>query len=240
MEKFISLLKQASHTVVFTGAGMSTESGLPDFRSAEGGLWEKFNPNELANVDALYNNQTEFTKFYQHRLSSITEHEPHDGHLILADWEKSGIIHGIITQNVDGFHHDAGSKNVMELHGTFRTFYCHDCGREHPRDDYLRGDATCYACNGIVRPGIILFGETLQQDVFTKAEAAALEADLFIVLGSSLTVSPANMFPLQAVDSGAKFIIVNNDPTPFDSEADLVIQDRSIKEVLAIANQAIS
>src|SRR5690625_2596341 len=167
------------------------------------------NPNELANVDALYNNQTEFTKFYQHRLSSITEHEPHDGHLILADWEKSGIIHGIITQNVDGFHHDAGSKNVMELHGTFRTFYCHDCGREHPRDDYLRGNATCYACHGIIRPGIILFGETLQQDVFTKAEAAALEADLFIVLGSSLTVSPANMFPLQAVDSGAKLIIAN-------------------------------
>src|SRR5699024_827975 len=109
------------------------------------------------------------------------------------------------------------------------------------RHRIVTGVQTCaLPIYGIVRPGIILFGETLQQDVFTKAEAAALEADLFIVLGSSLTVSPANMFPLQAVDSGAKLIIVNNDPTPFDSEADLVIQDRSIKEVLTIANQAIS
>src|SRR5690625_4271599 len=116
LEKFLELLRNASYTIVFTGAGMSTESGLPDFRSKDRGLWEKFNPDELANVNALLHNAEEFTNFYQYRLSEVNKYQPHDGHKILADWENRGIVKGIITQNVDAFHHDAGSKNVMELH----------------------------------------------------------------------------------------------------------------------------
>lgn len=239
MKQLVNLLTHAKHTIVYTGAGMSTESGLPDFRSAEGGLWERFNPNELAHVNALYENEKEFTEFYRHRLSEITKHEPHEGHHILAQWEKSGLIQGIITQNVDGFHHDAGSQNVMELHGTFRAFHCHDCGAPHSRDAYLSGNTVCSDCDGIIRPGIVLFGESLPQDTFINAEAASLEADLFIVLGSSLTVSPANMFPLQAVENGAKLIIINHDPTPFDTHADLVIQDQTIKNALTIIQKSI-
>lgn len=232
MKKLVDLLTSSKHTIIYTGAGMSTESGLPDFRSKSRGLWEKFNPEELANVNALYDNQEEFTDFYRHRLSEINKYQPHQGHRILADWEKSELIKGIITQNVDGFHHDAGNNNVMELHGTFRAFHCHECRLEHDRAAYLAGDVTCAPCGGIIRPGIVLFGETLPQEVFMKAELESSQADLFIVLGSSLSVTPANMFPLQAKENGAKLVIINREPTQFDMYADHLIQDRNIKEVL--------
>lgn len=236
MQQLVDLLTGSTHTIIFTGAGMSTESGLPDFRSKSRGLWKKFNPDELANVNALYHNQKEFTDFYRFRLSKITKYQPHTGHNILAKWEASGLIQGIITQNVDGFHHDAGNKNVMELHGTFRKFYCHDCRKEQEREAYLAGDVYCSSCGGPIRPGIVLFGETLPQDTFRKAEQETLRADLFIVLGSSLSVSPANMFPMHAKQSGAKLVIINREPTPFDSNADYVIQDRNIKEILSEVN----
>ncbi|MBO1002191.1 NAD-dependent deacylase [Pseudogracilibacillus auburnensis] len=231
MDTLRRLLREANHTIIFTGAGMSTESGLPDFRSKDRGLWEKFNPSELANVHALLHNTEEFTNFYRYRLSEINKYQPHKGHLILAEWEKTGRIKGIITQNVDAFHHDAGSSNVMELHGSFRTFHCHNCHKEYERNAYLDGQTTC-DCGGTIRPGIVLFGENLPQDTFRKAEQEASKADLFIVLGSSLSVSPANMFPLVAKENGAKLVIINREPTDYDMYADVVIQDKGIKSVL--------
>lgn len=239
VDTFVEHLHASNYTIVFTGAGMSTESGLPDFRSKDRGLWEKFNPDELANVHALLNNTEEFTNFYRYRLGEITKYKPHDGHFILAKWEKEDRIHGIITQNVDAFHADAGSKNMMELHGSFRKFHCHQCNREVERDDYLKGNTTC-SCGGTIRPGIVLFGENLPQDTFQQAELEAKRAELFIVLGSSLTVSPANMFPLIAKESGAKLIIVNREPTDFDHYADYVIRDRSIKELLVAADSKLT
>lgn len=240
METLVSLLKSSQYTVIFTGAGMSTESGLPDFRSKSRGLWEKFNPNELANVHALKHNTKEFTDFYRYRLSEVTKYKPHEGHFILAEWERKGLIKGIITQNVDGFHHDAGSQNVMELHGTFRSFHCHDCKKEQSRDAYLAGDTICSDCGGVIRPGIVLFGETLPQDVFLQAEIITSKADLFIVLGSSLSVSPANMFPIQAKQHGAKLVIVNREPTELDDYADHLIHNRNIKDLLIECNQHVS
>lgn len=236
MDKLIEMLKESSNTIIFTGAGMSTESGLPDFRSKDRGLWEKFNPSELANVHALVHNTEEFTEFYQFRLSEINKYEAHKGHYILADWEKSGRIKGIITQNVDAFHSDAGNENVMELHGSFRVFHCHTCKKEYARDVYLKGTSTC-DCGGTIRPRIVLFGENLPEDTFRRAEIEAKNADLFIVLGSSLSVSPANMFPLIAKEHGSKLVIVNREPTEYDRFADVVIQDKSIKEVLIEIDQ---
>lgn len=233
MEQMSKMVQHANRTIVFTGAGMSTESGLPDFRSPNRGLWAKFNPDELANVDALENNTDEFIDFYRARLQSITDYAPHKGHRVLADLEKKGLIQGIITQNVDGFHHDAGSTNVMELHGTFRNFYCHSCHKEYNSEAFLDGQSECDECEGPIRPGIVLFGETLPAEVFHKAEVEAMKADLFIVLGSSLNVAPANMFPAQARQNGANLIIINREPTPFDAYADYIIQDKSIGEVLA-------
>lgn|SRR5699024_25488 len=231
MDTLTDLLRSSNHTVIFTGAGMSTESGLPDFRSKDRGLWERFNPDELANINALKHNTDEFTKFYQFRLSELNKYEPHDGHHILAKWEKAGLVKGIITQNVDAFHSDAGSDNVMELHGSFRTFHCHDCKQEYNRDYYFAGNFIC-SCSGVIRPGIVLFGEQLPQDTFMDAETIAAKADLFIVLGSSLSVSPANMFPLVAKEAGAKLAIINREPTDYDRFADVIIQHKGIKEAL--------
>jgi len=239
LKQLKDLLLESTYTVVFTGAGMSTESGLPDFRSKARGLWEKFNPDELANVNALIHNESEFTEFYRYRLRELTKYKPHEGHYILGKWEKSGLIKGIVTQNVDGFHHDANSKNVMELHGTFRNFHCHECHKEHPREDYLESKSKCYDCGRTVRPGIVLFGEMLPQDVFRQAEEETKKANLFIVLGSSLTVSPANLFPLQAKENGAKLVIINKEPTDYDHLADLTIQDRTIKEILIAVDKLI-
>jgi NAD-dependent deacetylase len=240
MQEIIELIRSSTYTIVFTGAGMSTESGLPDFRSKDRGLWTKFNPEELANVHALDHNFEEFTEFYQYRLREIDKYQPHDGHMVLGKWEKEGLIKGIITQNVDGFHHDAGNKNVMELHGTFRKFYCNHCKREHVREEYLKGKSNCEYCDGPIRPGIVLFGEMLPEDVFNQAEIATAKADLFIVLGSSLTVTPANMFPMIAKEHGAKLMIINREETPMDHYADYIIRDKSIREWLVELDEELS
>ncbi|MUV37529.1 NAD-dependent protein deacetylase [Lentibacillus sp. JNUCC-1] len=231
MQQVAEWLRAAEHTVIFTGAGMSTESGLPDFRSKDRGLWEKFNPDELANVDALLNNTEEFVDFYRFRLREVNKYTPHAGHHTLAKWERQGLIDGIITQNVDGFHTDAGNETVHELHGTFRRFHCHECGKTYERDAYLDGHVTC-TCGGTIRPGIVLFGETLPQTTFSAAEQLTMKADLFIVLGSSLSVTPANMFPAVAKQNGAKLVIINREPTVMDYMADRCIHGQNIKHVL--------
>lgn len=236
MEKLLKKwLEEANYTVVFSGAGMSTESGLPDFRSS-GGLWKQKDPSKLASTEALNNNVEEFIEFYRTRVLGVTEYKPHKGHYILADWEKRHIIRSIITQNVDGFHHDAGSKRVAELHGTLKKLHCQTCGLEYSSQEYINEDYYC-ECGGVLRPSIVLFGEALPQEAFEMAYEEAKKADLFIVLGSSLTVTPANQFPLIAKENGAKLVIINRDPTNFDHFADLVVNDRKIGDVLKELDQ---
>ena len=224
-------LEEAKVTAVFTGAGMSTESGLPDFRSAKSGLWTVKDPSRIASVQALNENVEEFFEFYRSRVSGVNEFSPNVGHHILASWEKQGWVDGIITQNVDGFHSAAGSLHVMELHGSLKKVHCQSCGTELDSAEYMKGNYRC-KCGGTLRPSVVLFGEMLPELPFTNALSLSESADLFIVLGSSLTVSPANQFPLIAKQNGAKLVIVNMEPTEFDGYADLVIHDRKIGEVL--------
>lgn len=223
-------LKESRYAVVFTGAGMSTESGLPDFRSSKG-LWRKKDPSKLASTEALNNNVQEFIDFYRERVIGVKEFRPHDGHFILADWEQEGLIKSIITQNVDGFHQQAGSMQVAELHGTLQKLHCQSCGKEYSSEEYVKDEYYCQ-CGGVLRPSIVLFGESLPEDAFQLAFEEAKKADLFIVLGSSLTVTPANQFPLIAKEHGAKLVIVNMEQTSFDMYADLVINDKKIGELL--------
>ncbi len=223
-------LDEAKYTVVFTGAGMSTESGLPDFRSQEG-LWRKKDPAKIASTDALNHNVEDFIAFYRERVLGVKEYGPHIGHEILAKWEENGKVQSIITQNVDGFHQVAGSKRVAELHGTLQKLHCEKCGREYDGSAYMKETFYC-ECGGVLRPSIVLFGESLPQDAFAFALEETEKADLFIVLGSSLTVTPANQFPMLAKENGAKLVIVNQDDTPFDRYADLMIQDKKIGELL--------
>lgn len=229
------MLKEANYTVLLTGAGMSTESGLPDFRSANNGLWKKRNSSQLASTEALNNNVHEFFDFYRHRVLGLKECTPHKGHQILAKWEQANVIQTIITQNVDGFHQQAGSENVEELHGTLQYVHCQDCGKSYGSEKYLTDVYEC-ECGGMLRPSVVLFGEMLPEKAIMTSMEESEKADLFIVLGSSLTVTPANQFPLIAKESGAKLVIINMDSTQFDMYADLVIHHRKIGEVLADAD----
>ncbi|WP_342505503.1 NAD-dependent deacylase [Sporosarcina sp. FSL K6-2383] len=235
----LNLIKKSKYIVVYTGAGMSTESGLPDFRSTKSGLWEQEDPTAVASTDALNRNVELFFEFYRKRVVGVKDCSPHKGHDILAKWEREGIIQGIITQNVDGFHSVAGSDNVMELHGTLQEVHCQSCGQVYGNEMYESETFYC-ACGGKLRPSVVLFGEGLQEDIFMKAIDASERADLFIVLGSSLTVTPANQFPLLAKEQGAKLVIVNLEPTSFDHYADLVIHNQKIGEVLAELNHQLT
>ncbi|WP_139489036.1 NAD-dependent protein deacylase [Brevibacillus dissolubilis] len=236
MNQLAAYLKQANHTVVFTGAGMSTESGIPDFRSAKG-IWKEKDPMQLASTYALMRNRDEFFAFYQKRIKGLISCQPHRGHKLLAEWERDGLIHSIITQNVDGFHQRAGSQHVIELHGTIARLHCIDCGQAYDLTKYIEENGSVCTCGGFIRPNVVLFGESLPHDAVDQAELESSQADLFIVLGSSLQVSPANYFPIEAKRNGAKLVIVNMEPTDYDEYADLVIHDRKIGEVLAEVNQ---
>ncbi|WAA10925.1 NAD-dependent protein deacylase [Fervidibacillus albus] len=231
-------LLHSNYTVVFTGAGMSTESGLPDFRSKKTGLWKKKDPATIASTDALNNNVEQFIDFYRERVLGVKEFGPHKGHRILAEWEQKGIIQSIITQNVDGFHQQAGSERVIELHGTLQKLHCQSCGKEYDSEQYVNKDYHC-SCGGILRPSIVLFGEALPEDAFQQALEETEKAELFIVLGSSLSVTPANQFPLLAKQNGAKLMIVNMEPTTFDMYADVVINKEKIGEFLEAWNRKI-
>lgn len=230
--------RQAKHPVVFTGAGMSTESGLPDFRSSKG-LWT-FNFEKLATLNALGRVPHEFYRFYQSRIAQSLEVSPNIGHTLLADMEQQGLVRTVITQNVDGLHQQAGSGSVIELHGTLRTVSCLDCGTVVDSKTMLPVTMTsdtgsdagryecgkeckCSRCGGLLRPAVILFGETLPEQAWQDAVKASMNADFFIALGSSLLVSPANYCPRLAVENGAKLLIINNDPTPLDDIATWVI-----------------
>ena len=228
----VDLLEKSNYIVVYTGAGMSTESGLPDFRSAKTGLWEKKDPALIASTEALNRDVENFFQFYRERVLGVKDCKPHKGHDILAKWEKDGLIQSIITQNVDGFHSLAGSENVMELHGTLQKVHCQSCKKEYGNDMYESEKFYC-TCGGKLRPSVVLFGEELPEEAFMRAVQESEKADLFIVLGSSLTVTPANQFPLLAKEHGAKLLIVNMEPTHFDDYADIVINDQKIGDVLA-------
>lgn len=233
------LLLESNYTVLLTGAGMSTESGLPDFRSSDSGLWKKRDANKLASMDALNTNVHEFFDFYRHRVLGLKDCKPHRGHGIIAKWEKEQLIQSIITQNVDGFHQRAGSVNVKEIHGTLQKVHCQSCGKSYGSEKYLTDVYEC-ECGGVLRPSVILFGEMLPEEIVMKSSEESEKADLFIVLGSSLSVTPANQFPLIAKENGAKLVIVNMEPTQFDMYADVVINNRKIGEVLLEVDEKIA
>lgn len=225
------LLKESMYTVIYTGAGMSTESGLPDFRSAKIGLWKQEDPTKVASADALNKDVEKFFQFYRERVLGVKDCHPHEGYHILAKWEQAGFIQSIITQNVDGFHAEAGAKNIMELHGTLQKVHCQTCKMEYGSDMYEKEEFYC-ECGGKLRPSVILFGESLPREPFMKAAEESEKADLFIVIGSSLTVTPANQFPLIAKESGAKLVIINMEPTHFDQYADFVIHNQKAGQLL--------
>jgi len=240
MKQLANWLLEANRAVVFTGAGMSTESGLPDFRSARQGMWRDKDPLQLASTRAMRENREDFAAFYRMRVKGLLACKPHRGHDILAKWERIGLLSGVITQNVDGFHQQAGSRRVAELHGSLRSLHCIRCAASYPAERYLQPEGTVCDCGGFLRPAVVLFGESLPESALTQAETMTAEADFFLVLGSSLQVSPANWFPQDAKARGAKLVIVNREPTQLDHLADLVIHGENIGDVLTKMDKEIA
>ncbi|SFE86183.1 NAD-dependent protein deacylase [Alteribacillus iranensis] len=225
-------LKNSQYTVIMSGAGMSTESGLPDFRS-QNGLWKEKDPSRLASIEAMKYHHDDFLSFYRYRLQELEKVKPNAGHRLLAEWENQGIIKSVITQNVDGLHQKAGSKNIAELHGAIHKIKCHQCSTFHEKERFFEGTALCPNCGGFLRPNVILFGEMLPQQALLFSEKEATHAELFIVLGSSLSVTPAATLPLLAKQNNAKLVIINRTETELDGIADLLIHEKTIGEVLS-------
>lgn len=215
MKELAKLIQNSEYTVVLTGAGTSTASGIPDFRGPKG-LWKQVDPIYALSVDAFYSDTERFYEFFFNMLSEFSQCKPNDAHFAIAELEKRGVIKSVITQNIDELHQRAGSKNVLEIHGTSYRGICLKCGHKQPLtpSDTL---PRCTKCNGLIRPLVVLFGDPMPQD-YLKAEKEAYKADLLIVVGSSLQVSPACYLPLRA----KKVAILNLEPTPFDGQAAFV------------------
>lgn len=235
-------LRDARHAVVLTGAGASTDSGLPDFRS-KAGLWQGTDPMKLASMTALHRTPVEFYQFYRHRLSRLDGAQPNPVHTVLATLQRHGCIKAIITQNVDGLHQAGGASGVVELHGSLREAVCLDCERRWPStllDVEVRSRAEiprCPECAGVLKPGVVLFEEGLPVEAIEQALHHTHRADLFVVVGSSLEVRPACLLPAMAVDEGARLAIINMSDTYLDSRATWVFRERAAGVLQSIREQ---
>ncbi|MGI6586751.1 MAG: SIR2 family NAD-dependent protein deacylase [Lutisporaceae bacterium] len=224
-ERAAQLIRSYKPAVVLTGAGISTESGIPDFRSPGSGLWEKMNPMEVLSTEVLYNNPKKFYNTGFKIIISMMDAVPNKAHFIIAEMEKRGFIDLVVTQNIDGLHYKAGSKNVYEVHGTSRTFSCDSCGEVYDTEVIARrvnaGEIPPKCrCRGIIRPDVVLFGDMLP-DCFNESIKKVEESELLIVIGSSLTVSPVNYL----AEICNKLMIINIGENFYENKSDLIIKE---------------
>ena len=217
MSELATLLRERQPCVVLTGAGVSTESGVPDFRSPTG-IWTQYDPMEYATIDAFRRDPEKVWEFYALRLDALAQAEPNAGHLALAELERRGLVRAVVTQNIDGLHQRAGSREVLEVHGSIRTATCLDCGEEAPLD---RAMPRCPRCGEIMKPGVVMFGELLPPGAMERATELAREAGLLLVVGSALEVYPVAALPEETLSAGGALAIVNRGPTGYAGRADL-------------------
>lgn len=244
IERAAQLIRRSHHMVAFTGAGHSTPSGIPDFRSPHSGLWEKHNPMLVASIWAFRLNPKTFYDWIRPMADTLLNASPNPAHVALAKLEELGYLRTVITQNIDNLHQRAGSRRVLELHGHLREATCVRCYKKVPAEPTVertirKGKVPHCKCGGVLKPDVILFGEQLPIRVLNQAMDEARNCDLILVAGSSLEVTPAADIPFLAVDCGAKSIIVNLQPTTFDPGADVVIHG-DVAEVLPRFVQAVS
>jgi NAD-dependent deacetylase len=236
VDRLAELLRERQPCVVLTGAGISTESGIPDFRSA-GGIWERYDPFEVANIDALRREPARVWEFYALRLDALAEAEPNDGHRALAALEEHGWIRAIVTQNVDGLHQRSGSREVVEVHGSLREAECIHCRVRVPMAEAiaLLPLPPCPECGEVLKPGVVMFGEVLPVDAIERAQQLASEARLLLVVGSSLEVHPVAALPGETLATRGVLAIVNRGGTPWDSRAELVLDVGAGETLRALA-----
>ncbi len=226
---FLELLERTQGAVGFTGAGISTESGIPDYRSPGKGLWEKMDQS-VVSLSGFLQNPANYYSYAMEYYPLRAAARPNAAHYALASLEKKGWLKGVITQNVDGLHKKAGSQNVLELHGSLRRVVCLQCRERYSMEDAMdkvaqgENPPLCSRCGGILKPDAVFFGETLPEEPWQKSVDLVSNTELFIVMGSSLLVAPASGLPRLALSKGSILVIMNLMETSFDDEADMVIR----------------
>ncbi|NHJ13134.1 MAG: NAD-dependent deacylase [Candidatus Thorarchaeota archaeon] len=235
------LISKSSRIAVLTGAGISVDSGIPDFRS-EGGLWERYDPHEYATFESFQRDPSKFWEMGQELAEVLLKAEPNKAHIALAELEKRGKLLGVITQNIDNLHQRAGNTNVVELHGSYLKAYCLECKFEYVGEAIHQRVANgeipprCKKCNGILKSEAVLFGEPMPEQAMQAAIDMCKNADLMLVIGTSLTIYPAAFLPQLAKNSGAKVVLVNLEGTDRDGVADIVLRGRATDIVPRIVN----
>jgi NAD-dependent deacetylase len=243
VDALAELIRDRPPCVVLTGAGVSTESGIPDFRSPTG-LWAQVDPMEYGSIDAFRRDPVKVWSFYKPRVAMLTEAEPNPAHRALAELERAGFVQAVVTQNIDLLHERAGSREVVEVHGSIRASTCPGCGERYLLERVLeltaQADApACPACGGILKPDVVFFGELLPPAAIDRAYELARGAKLLLVVGSALEVFPVAGLPLETIGAGGVVAIVNRGPTAFDDEA-LLRVDASAGEILPAVAAALS
>ena len=239
VERLASLVRNRQPCVVLTGAGVSTESGIPDFRSPTG-IWAQYDPMEYATIDAFLADPVKVWDFYGQRLGMLRGAQPNDGHRALAELEERRWVRAVVTQNIDLLHERAGSRALVEVHGSIRTSSCLDCGEVVPLADVLRlletaAAPACPHCGRILKPDVVMFGELLPPRAMERASELAASARLLLVVGSSLEVHPVAGLPLETLAAGGSLAIVNRGPTPLDARASVKIDAGAGETLRALA-----
>ena len=241
-ERLAALIRENQPCVVLTGAGASTESGIPDFRSPTG-IWAEFDPMEYATLGAFQRDPRKVWRFYAPRFDMLADAQPNRVHSALASLEREGLVQAIVTQNIDTLHERAGSQDVIEVHGSIRTSSCLACGARYPLAEVVplieagEGAPGCPACGAVLKPDVVFFDELLPPGAMERATELAATARLLLVVGSGLEVYPVAGLPQTTLDCGGKVVVVNQTPTWVDREAALVLRDRAgdVLEAAAVA-----
>jgi len=225
------IIRASQRTVVLTGAGISTPSGIPDFRSPDSGLWERFDPFEVASLSTFRYEPLKFYEWLRSLAVTILNAAPNPAHLSLARLQELGFLQTIITQNIDALHQKAGAQHVLQIHGSLETATCSRCFSQHQAQQYISEYLSdwkvpkCPVCGGILKPDIVLMGEQLPVRIWLKAQEECRNCDLMIVVGSSLEVLPVAGLPMFALEKGAHLILVNYSTTYLDERADVVLHE---------------
>jgi len=238
VERLAELVRSSKRAVALTGAGISVPSGIPDFRSPGTGLWENVDPMEVAHIDVFLRDPQRFWSYYRPRFGMLADKEPNPAHRALAELEQRGMLAAVVTQNIDTLHRKAGSRRVIEVHGTVDTGSCWDCKQTFSRDLVAEmfdeeGVARC-ECGGPVKPDVVLFGEMLPEQAMEEAFALCAGADLLLCVGTSLEVYPVAGLPQVTRRAGGSLAIVTMGPTPYDSDADVRLEGDVVDELEAL------
>jgi NAD-dependent deacetylase len=239
VERIAEMILESKKAVALTGAGISTESGIPDFRGPQG-LWKQVDPR-TSTIQFFRQFPDVFWQFMVDRLGSIMRAEPNRAHYALVELERMGKLSSVITQNVDGLHIKAGSRNVIELHGNVREAVCLSCGKVVPMEEAMGKVKRGYLpprceCGGVLKPNVVLFNEPLPEEAYRRALLESGTCDLMLVVGTSLQVYPAAYLPVVARQRGARLVIINMEPTPLDDVADVAIHAKAGEALPAIVN----